>query len=97
MRDYLLSPEHTVGSAKAKFFGRLGFEHQDWPILRTELARFVHEDATLGDRTAFGQKYVVAGTINGPAGREAQVVVVWIILNGEQFPRFVTAYPGVRR
>ncbi len=97
IRDYLLSPEHTVGSAKAKFFARLGFEQQDWPVLRTELARFVHEDAMLGDRTTFGQKYVVAGTIHGPAGRDAQVVVVWIVLDGEQFPRFVTAYPGARR
>ena len=96
IRDYLLSAEHRVGSAKAKFFARLGFEQQDWPVLRAELARFVHEDATLGGRTRFGQKYVVAGTIHGPAGRDAQVVVVWIILDGEQFPRFVTAYPGAR-
>jgi hypothetical protein len=97
IRDYLLSPEHTVGSAKAKFFGRLGFEQQDWPVLRTELARFVHDEATLGVRTMFGQKYIVAGTIHGPAGLDADVVVVWIVLHGEQFPRFVTAYPGARR
>jgi hypothetical protein len=33
---------------------------------------------------------------HGPAGRDARIVVVWIILDGEQFPRFVTAYPGAR-
>ena len=96
MRNYLLSPEHRVGSSKAKFFAHLGFEQQDWPVLQSELARFVHEEAVLGDKTKFGQKYVVAGTVHGPAGRNAQIVVVWIILDGEQFPRFVTAYPGVR-
>lgn len=96
IRDYLLSPEHRVGSGKAKCFARLGFEQQDWPVLRSELARFVHEDAELGEKTKFGQKYVVAGTIHGPAGRDAQIVVVWIVLDGEQFPRFVTAYPGGR-
>jgi hypothetical protein len=36
----------------------------------------------------------VHGTITGPSGRAAGVVAVWIILNGEDFPRFVTAYPG---
>jgi filamentous hemagglutinin len=96
IRDYLLSPEHRVGSSKAKFFARLGFEHQDWPVLQAELARFAQEDAVLGGSTRFGQKYLVAGTIHGPAGRDAQIVVVWIILDGERFPRFVTAYPGER-
>ena len=27
VRDYLLSPEHRVGSAKARFFTALGFDH----------------------------------------------------------------------
>ena len=96
VRDYLLSPEHRVGSAKARFFAQLGFNQRNWTVLRDELHRFVQEKATIGGATRFGQKYVVPGTIQGPSGRVAQIVVVWIILNDEDFPRFVTAYPGAK-
>lgn len=94
--DYLLSPEHRVGSAKARFFAQLGFEHRNWTILQDELYRFATQDAQLGGATRFGQKYVVPGTIQGPTGRVAPLMVVWIVLNGEDFPRFVTAYPGAK-
>lgn len=41
------------------------------------------------------QKYVVRGTIHG-AMAAAAIVSVWIVLHGEDFPRFVTAYPETR-
>jgi len=96
VRDYLLSSEHRVGSAKARFFMQFGFEHQNWMLLHDELHRFAQQEAQLGGTTRFGQKYLVLGTIQGPSGRAAQIVGVWIILNGEDFPRFVTAYPGAK-
>lgn len=96
VRDYLVSPEHRVGSAKARFFMRLGFERRNWEVLQQELLRFATQEAQLGGATRFGQKYVVAGTIQGPVGRVAPLVVVWIILKEEDFPRFVTAYPGAK-
>ena len=96
VRDYLLSPQHRVGSAKARFFTELGFDHQNWTVLQDELHRFAQQEAQLGGATQFGQKYVVLGTIQGPSGRSAPIVVVWIILNGEDFPRLVTAYPGAK-
>ena len=94
VRDYLLSTEHRVGSAKARFFAQLGFDQRNWAVLQDELYRFAKQEAQLGGATRFGQKYVVPGTIQGPSGRVARLVVVWIVLNGENFPRFVTAYPG---
>ena len=96
VRDYLVSTEHRVGSAKARFFASLGFDQRNWTVLRDELYRFVKQEAHLGGTTRFGQKYVVPGTIQGPSGRVAYLVVVWIVLNGEDFPRFVTAYPGAK-
>ena len=96
VRDYLLSPGHRVGSAKARFFRQLGFDHQHWTALRDQLQAFVRQEAQLGSATRFGQKYVVRGPIQGPSGQTAQIVVVWIILSGEDFPRFVTAYPGAK-
>jgi hypothetical protein len=96
VRDYLLSPEHRVGSAKARFFTQLGFEQRNWTVLQQELHQFATQEAQLGRASRFGQKYVVAGTIQGPAGRVAPLVVVWVVLKGENFPRFVTAYPGAK-
>jgi hypothetical protein len=94
VQHYLLSREHAVGSAKARFFSQLGFDESNWMVLRDELYRFASQEASIGAATRFGQKYVVHGTITGPSGRGAGVLAVWIILNGEDFPRFVTAYPG---
>lgn len=96
VRDYLLSSEHRVGSAKARFFAQLGFDGQNWAVLQEQLYGFAKQEAQFGRATRFGQKYVVSSTIEGPSGRRASLVVVWIILNGEDFPRFVTAYPGAQ-
>ena len=95
VRDYLLSPEHPVGRAKAQFFVPLGFERTNWSVLRDQLQQLASVDAELGASTRFGQKYVVRGTIHGPMAA-ASIVTVWIVLHGEDFPRFVTAYPGTR-
>lgn len=97
VRDYLLSREHPVGSAKARFFAQLGFTQENWTALRDELHRFAGQDAELGAATRFGQKYLVHGTIAGPTGRSAAAATVWIILAGDDFPRLVTAYPGAKR
>lgn len=98
IRDYLLSPEHPVGRLKAVFFGALGYSRDDWQRLQQDfLAMVVSEDAVLGRSSNFGQKYEVRGTIQGPSGRRAEVVSVWIILAGERAPRFVTAFPGEKQ
>ena len=95
VRDYLLSLEHPVGRAKAQFFEQLGFSRANWSALRSQLQEFATGEAELGARTPFGQKYIVRGTIHGPMAAAA-IVTVWIVLHGEDFPRFVTAYPGTR-
>jgi hypothetical protein len=94
IQNYLLSQEHPVGRAKARFFGQLGFRQENWTVLQDELFRSARLEAQLGAATRFGQKYLVHGPINGPSGRTAAIVAVWIVLNGEDFRRFVTAYPG---
>ena len=38
------------------------------------------------------QKYLVFGRLEGPAGA-ADVVTVWIVLEGDDTPRLVTVYP----
>jgi len=83
-----------VGHFKAAFFARLGFTAECWQELRTELERVALQgQAEIGERTEYGQKYIVRGTIRGTLGRRSQILTVWIILHGEEIPRFVTAYP----
>lgn len=94
LRDYALSPEHPVGRFKASFFSKFGFTVDTWLNLDQELRRLVLWNlAEFGERTAFGQKYLVRGKIKGPVGRAAEITSVWIVLDGEQIPRLVTLYP----
>lgn len=94
VRDYLLSLQHPIGRAKARLFHALGFTQADWPKLQQALWDLARSgEAELVEANAFGQKYVVRGILQGPS-RGAAIVTVWIVLQGETVPRFVTAYPG---
>ena len=94
MRDYLLSPEHPIGRAKARFFAGLGYRRERWQELQTGLVAQAREgEAEPAGRTPFGQKYLVRGILQGPAGRGAAIQTVWIVPSDE-VPRLITAYPG---
>ena len=94
VRDYLLSPVHPVGRAKARFFTALGFDQHTWVELQRALLAHAHGEAEPASGGAYGQKYSVRGMLQGPTGRIAPVVSVWIILAGEEVPRLVTASRG---
>jgi hypothetical protein len=95
LRDYLLSAEHPVGRFKAAFFGRMGYFRQDWQRLETDILHIARSGIAVPRQlSTFGQKYEVNGMLRGPSGREASVTTIWIVKNGEDFPRLVTVYPG---
>lgn len=95
IRDYLLSEKHPVGRFKARFFRRLGYEPDDWARFTADLmTQHLGLDVYSAVETPYGIKYEIRGTLVGPAGRSGLVVSIWIVLAGEGFPRFVTAYPG---
>jgi len=98
VRDYLLSTSHSVGRYKAAFFNALDYSAERPSELerdlRTHLASAV---VARVEGTPFGQKYIIRGMIAGPGGRRADLVSVWVVLTGEDYPRFVTAYPGGAR
>jgi hypothetical protein len=96
IQAYLLSPEHPVGRAKARFFLALGFRQTDWSRLRTSLERHGRIGRAREVPSPYGRKFEVEGIIEGPNGRKAAVVSVWIVLTGESAPRLVTALPGTR-
>ncbi len=95
IRDHLLSVDHPVGRAKARFFRRLGFTAARWPT-RAEALRnqhLMHEP--MSARTdEYGRTFVIRAILRGPTGSAALVVSVWFVRRGEDVPRFVTAYPG---
>lgn len=95
IRDYLLSVDHPVGRAKARFFRRLGFTAARWQTLAEALRKqhLIYEP--MSARTdEYGQTFVIRAILRGPTGSAALVVSVWFVRRGEDVPRFVTAYPG---
>ena len=95
VRDYLLSSSHPLGRLKAAFFGALGFSQDNWHDLRDRLLGMARvNDASRGQASDFGQKFEVRGTLQGPLGRSAEIVTVWMVPTGWDFAHFVTAFPG---
>jgi hypothetical protein len=93
--DYLLSVTHPVGRFKAAFFAILGYTIENWEQLQLDLLQFVQSGTAFpGQESSYGRKYEVRGTLVGPSGRRSNLVTVWIVLSGESYPLFVTAFPG---
>ena len=94
VREYLLSTTHPVGRFKAAYFAALGYGPADWADLRDALLKIVRTGAASpGRATPYGVKYEVRAKLRGSRGRSAALVTVWIVLTGDDVPRFVTAFP----
>ncbi len=52
------------------------------------------KDVSKVEETRYGQKLIVEGLLECSSGEKVQIVTVWVILKGENIPRFVTVYPG---
>lgn len=94
IRDYLVSPSHSIGRFKARIFNELGFYQHNWLLFQSELMTLLANPAHEGESTEYGTKYVIRGIIIGPSGKSLSIVTAWIIRAEEDFPRFITAYPG---
>lgn len=93
--DYLLNDTHGQGKHKAAFFKSFGFSANS-PKIFTEALK-IHaierELANIND-SPFGKKYHLECIIKTPDDRNPCVVTVWIIENGSDQPRLITAYPA---
>jgi hypothetical protein len=95
VRDYLLSLAHPVGRFKSVFFIALGFAPDRWEALRDALLELARTgEAVPGQASPFGLKFEIRASLQGPSGRQANVVTVWMVANGQDFPHFITAHPG---
>jgi hypothetical protein len=91
---YLLSPTHPIGRAKADFFKRFGFRRDTPEELIDAVLAHVREHAIADTEASdHGIKYRVDGPLAAPSALNPRVSTVWIVLNGETYPRFVTAFP----
>jgi hypothetical protein len=92
--EYLLNPVHPDNGTKATFFEGWGFAVSDWTVLANAIRQMVaHQDVVDVIQSAWGQKYIVDGTLVAPAGTTPVVRTVWIVDALAVVPRLVTAYP----
>ena len=95
LRNCILSSTHPVGRFKATFFRELGYSAENWGMFERHLReQILFQNVTKVEESRFGRKFIIEGPLAGPAGKTVQIVTVWVILKGENSPRFVTAYPG---
>lgn len=93
-RDYLLAPDHPEGGDKSGFFVRFNFYRERWEVLADALqVHGVSNEVTNVIETSHGMKFVVEGILETPDGRNPHTRSVWLIDNGSDIPRLITAYP----
>ena len=94
LRDYCLNPEHDEGKHKARLFSAaFGMNAQHANELREILLQAVRtEDAILGRRDGYGQRYVIDFMMEWRSKR-AMVRSGWIIEHDSDTPRLTTCYP----
>jgi len=92
---YLLNPAHPDNGGKASFFLALGFRPDDWQTLAAALRKLAAETPVAKEmESAHGLKYILVGKIETPGGRSPTVRTIWIVDQGRDIPRLVTAYPA---
>ena len=92
--EYLLSESHPDGRAKAAFFRSFGFRRDSPGVLESALLLMARTADLTETKSGFGTKYAGKGVLQCPDGREAEVIVVWVLLDNQPPPRLVTAYPA---
>jgi len=94
IEDYVLNPRHWEGRHKARVFESvLGITLDNREVLRQAILSAVEnsdEAEPLGNN-GDGDIYFLRLPLKTQPGR-ATVLTVWIVRNGEDFPRLVTCY-----
>ncbi|MCL4455881.1 MAG: hypothetical protein M1406_00510 [Nitrospirae bacterium] len=92
--DYLLSQTHPIGKTKARYLRSAGFNESNVNLLRQSLVNLSQTEEIKEVITSpHGVKYLIEGSIQTPTGTYIKLRTIWIIDSGQDYPRFVTAYP----
>ena len=83
-----------MGGTRRRSLSRMALPHTNGSRFAKALLRHAseHEVAKI-ERTPFGTRFVVDGTMGTPGGRAPNVRSVWFVESDQDTPRFVTAYP----
>ena len=93
--DYLLNyvTGLGVGGDKRKFW-RDVMGYQSPEVLRKALLAQVRADLLEPEgRNTYGERYRMIVTLPGVSGESWQIRTCWIVLDGEDVAKFVTAFP----
>ena len=93
LREYCLNPAHPRGKHKARVFASvLGITAREAAWLRTAFLQAAGAlEAKVGEADAYGRRYHLDVSINGPKGTAA-VRTTWIVRAGEDFARLTSCY-----
>ena len=73
---------------------RYHFDESNATLLEQGLLGIARSEAVVESmRSRHGMKYIVDGAIATPLGSRVKLRTIWIIEQGQERPRFVTAYP----
>jgi len=93
LTDYCLNPEHERGKHKARVFAaKCGVTVEHAELLRQALLEGAWQGEAIATKNdAYGQRYVIEWTVEGPTGT-AGIRAAWIVRHNEDFPRLVSCY-----
>jgi hypothetical protein len=93
LRDYCLSSDHPRGRHKARqFASSLGISASDAEWLRENIVQSLATfEATGQEFDDFGQRWRI-DMLLARQNRRAMIRTIWMIRNGETFPRFITCW-----
>lgn len=93
LEGYSLNPNHSEGRHKAAVFqSALDIGLEEAEELRSALRQaLITQDAVPLTRNPYGQKYQIDFDMTRP-NKQATIRSIWIVRDGEDFPRLVTCY-----
>ncbi len=80
---------------KARFVESKGYRIEEWKRLAEDLKQHgVRNDVVDTVESPFGTRYVVEGPLRTPSNDTIRLITIWIVEQGTEVPRLVTAYPA---
>ena len=93
LTGYLLNEENSKG--KSYFFNRIGFMESNWQELKDAVQLLACNGEVTGtQKTLFGTKFFVVGTLMNPLNRYVVALSIWIFDQDGPTPRLITVYPN---
>ena len=79
---------------KSQWLVQAGYTLENWQVLETDLRNQVLSiDATLVEKTEYGQMYEISGKLIGPNGKTLSVRTIWMTERTTGNTKFITMYP----